>query len=177
MSIWKLFFSWKGCIDRNDFFWPWLGLSLISLIVTNLVPGVRPLTTACCTATLFGPAAPPAGFASVSLLGLITLQGFSFCFASLSAKRLHDMGRTALWLVVPALPFWAAIAFSVLSSRLPIGALLSGAEYQAPPAGAEWMVFVAPALAVLFWVWLAVWPSRRAPNPFNPMLEVRDVFA
>jgi uncharacterized membrane protein YhaH (DUF805 family) len=118
---WKtLLLSPQGRIARREF-WPGFAAVMVASIVLNLIP-------------ILG-----------QLLGLLLLWP-QFC---IRAKRLHDMGKTALLLLIP-------LAVTILGSSL---SAISGGR----------LAFGVPFLVgVAFLLWVGLTPGQTNPNRYGP---------
>ena len=114
-----LLLSPSGRIPRREF-WPGFAVVMVASVVLNFIP-------------LLG-----------QLLGLVMLWP-QFC---IHAKRLHDLGKSALLMLIPLAVTIAAGVLSLVSDRLSFGVsfLVGGA----------------------FLLWVGLTPGQAGPNPYGP---------
>ena len=134
MNLATLLLSPQGRIGRAAF---WIGFAMVMVlsVVLNLIPGV------------IG-----------HLLGFVALWP-QVC---IHAKRLHDMGRTVWWMLLPALVLIAcglvsyALGYSETGQASP--------EAMAPLA-------LAAVCGIGFLLWVGLTPGRSEPNRFGPAVQ------
>lgn len=171
MNLVWLLFSFNGRINRVQF---WLG-GVIGGIAGALLMVLLALVTL-----------PSGGFAKTpeGLSQFITTVTFAFgaplammswIGAALQTKRLHDRGRSKLWMTAPMLPA-LMVAFSLVSSAAEIfHAVRTGPATEVEPLIASAIASAGMWLAVLSLVQLFIvvdlgcMPSKPGPNKYgNP---------
>lgn len=139
----KFLFRWDGRIRGGQFIVGSVGVALLSTLASMaLVLALVPRDP------VLGGWPDDARFWSVWSLG--ELPGW-IATAALAARRLHDLGRSALWLI----PIFV------------YGAVLQLVFFMWPGINNTWIAFVAilPMLAIT--LWLIVAPGERHDNRFG----------
>lgn len=170
MNLVWLLFSFNGRINRVQF---WLG-GVIGGIAGALLMVLLALVTL-----------PSGGFAKTpdGLSQFITTVTFAFgaplammswIGAALQTKRLHDRGRSKLWMMAPMLPA-LMVAFSLASSAAEIfHAVRTGSATDVEPLVASAIASAGTWLAVLSLVQLFIvvdlgcMSSKPGPNKYGP---------
>ncbi len=145
MSLGNLLFSPFGRIGRGQFWGAWLGLSIFGAAL-GWIPLVGPV------------------------VGVVAL----YILVCLFSKRLHDMGRSGWWQLVPivAAPLlWLAGFYSLQGATLvPVGE--TGLDVRGGVG--EWPLFLGILLSVmvgpLFFLWAGLSPGRP-PSPATGQLQ------
>jgi uncharacterized membrane protein YhaH (DUF805 family) len=141
-------FDWRGVLNRAAY-----RRNLSILVLVDLIIGRLDLLSES---------------ASYGWTALITIIGLSF-----NARRYHDMGRSAAWIVWANLVF-AAVAvaiFQFIPNILDSIPLPEGWRVDAAGEAVFWR-FVLPAVVgaicgnIVQSLWLMVAPSAEAPNPY-----------
>lgn len=157
MSLFSLFFGFKGRINRAQF---WFG---------NSVAGFSALMLLFVLGAMFFPTTeiPKTGAGmlhAMSVIGLILLPPLALIgwvgFA-LQTKRLHDHGRSATWTMLPLLPGFmitSTIFASIAAGQTP--------EQAAVGVGA-WML-VANAINLVMFIYLGCMPGKKEDNKYGP---------
>lgn len=134
MQIWQLLFSFEGRINRATWWLTWL-----AVVACIFMPWL-----------FLRVAESSLGIAAI-VFQLILLLPVMWIQLALSAKRLHDLDRSAWWLLV----FYA------------LPATLQGI---ADHAGALHLLFFLPSVAFIFWgiVELGFLSGTYGPNHYGP---------
>ena len=135
---WKtLLLSPRGRIGRMVF-WAGFGVVMAASLVLNFVPFIG-------------------GVAGLVLLWpLVCLQ----------AKRLHDAGRTAGLILLPAVVIALALARAVMAGA--IGSTAVGVVFDTDRGPVMWILALAGLFALGFLVWVGLSRGERGSNRYGP---------
>lgn len=142
---WKtLFFSPEGRIGRQAFWIGWLVLLGASAVV-NVIPGI----------------------------GQVLMLGVIYCSVCVHTKRLHDMGQTGWWQVLP----WVVgpvLVFGAIAS-IGLSALMTAVNDGEPSValfasigGLAMSIFIAFAIWLAFTLWVGCSTGQSRENKYGP---------
>lgn len=138
---WKaLLLSWDGRLRRSHF---WIGM--VAIAIVNMIAGAIPVAGAVVSLILIAPA------------------------ASIAARRLHDMGRSAKFALVPVASSVAAGLVGMVASLAPATLGVAGAMGVLAVAGpALLLLAVLLVINLAFVLWAGLSAGVRGPNAFGP---------
>lgn len=138
---WKaLLLSWDGRLRRSHF---WIGT--VAIAIVNMIAGVIPVAGGVVSLVLIAPA------------------------AAIAARRLHDMGRSALFALVPVAASVAAGLLGMVATLAPATLGVAGAAGVLALAGpALLLVTVLLVINLAFVLWVGLSAGVRGPNAYGP---------
>ncbi len=138
---WKAWLlSWDGRLRRSHF---WIGM--VAITIVNMIAGAIPVLGAVVSLALIAPA------------------------ASIAARRLHDMGRTARFALVPVAASVAAGLLGMAASLAPSALGVAGAVGLLALAGpALLLVTILLVVNLVFVLWVGLSAGVRGPNAYGP---------
>ncbi len=106
-SVISNYATFSGRASRSEFWW-WVLACFIALLLLSLVDGliIGPMLG-------FGPGDKHAGHPLSLIFSVVTLLPT----IAVGARRLHDIGRTALWLLIAFLPLIGALVLLWLTAQ------------------------------------------------------------
>jgi uncharacterized membrane protein YhaH (DUF805 family) len=134
-----LLHSWDGLLRRSHF---WIGMA--ALCAVNMILGILPLVGALISLVLIAPA------------------------AAISARRLHDMGRSARFALIPVVVSIFAGLLSLAASAAPAAFGVAGAIWVLAMAGP--LLLLVPVLLVInlaFVLWIGLSAGCQGANAYG----------
>lgn len=138
---WKaLLLSWDGRLRRSHF---WIGM--VAIAIVNMIAGVIPVVGSVVSLALIAPV------------------------ASIAARRLHDMGRSARFALVPVAASVVAGLLGMVASLAPTAFGVAGAVGVLAMVGPVLLLVTVLLLVNLaFVLWVGLSAGVRGPNAYGP---------
>ncbi len=181
-TCFRKYFTFSGRASRSEFWWFTLFLILGSLVAT-IVNGIifGPESAQWFNVTIDDSGNQTQGFSETTtydggLIGLVFSIATFLPSVSVTSRRLHDIGRSAWWMLMPiavgavtaVLVYLSLTEVSVDQSRIPTG--IDGLDTMMIPTNLPvffFAIFLFFAATIVLIVWLAR-RSHPAPNQYGP---------
>jgi len=153
-----LLFSYKGRINRAQYWLGSLGVGVVSTVVTAM--SVFPATPPAQIIAAKAEGALPAPDLGPALLMLVVSLVSAWCGLAIQVKRFHDRGQSGLWTLLPLLPMFGL--FGTL-----VSAIL--AQQPIPQTVSSVMPYLIALLVINFgfFINLGCLPGADGPNKYG----------